>query len=209
MECLLCSEDISHKRADARYCSESCKTRMKYIRRKERSGTRCEECQRPAKAGGRFCSTACHHQNRSLFCSDGRRRCSKCGEKKPPDEFNYKNRQSGLLHSYCRSCDNAANKEWYAENRDAAKKRIYARKREVRAENISKLSKLKTDAGCIDCGYSGHAEALDFDHISGEKKDAVSRLASQGYSWEVLEEEIAKCEIRCANCHRLATRSRR
>jgi hypothetical protein len=27
-------------------------------------------------------------------------------------------------------------------------------------------------------------------------------MISVGYSWEKIEAEISKCEVRCANCHR-------
>ena len=70
------------------------------------------------------------------------------------------------------------------------------------------LDGLKLRSGCVDCGYSEHAVALDFDHRPGEIK-----LFSIGIKWEgalvPLLAEIAKCDIRCANCHRVRTAERR
>ena len=59
--------------------------------------------------------------------------------------------------------------------------------------------------GCVDCGYCEHLAALDFDHVSGEKE----RLVSFAKSIEQAKTEIAKCEVRCANCHRIRTWERK
>ncbi len=45
---------------------------------------------------------------------------------------------------------------------------------------------------------------LDFDHVR-EKVIEVSILVGNGTSWKRIEEEIAKCVVRCANCHRKKT----
>lgn len=59
--------------------------------------------------------------------------------------------------------------------------------------------------GCADCGYRGHAAALDFDHLPGSVKlfDIGGSVAK--YSLEVLLAEVTKCEVVCANCHRVRT----
>ena len=64
-------------------------------------------------------------------------------------------------------------------------------------------------AGCIDCGYAAHAEALQFDHIDNNKKASVSNLIRSDYSWVTIMTEINKCEIRCANCHAVKTSQRK
>lgn len=53
----------------------------------------------------------------------------------------------------------------------------------------------------MDCGYNQHPAALDFDHVSGEKVILVSFTKSKAQA----DVEIAKCEVRCANCHRIVT----
>jgi hypothetical protein len=60
---------------------------------------------------------------------------------------------------------------------------------------------------CADCGESD-ARCLDFDHVRGKKVCAISQMIGN-YSWESIEREIAKCEVRCANCHRKRTAERR
>ena len=41
--------------------------------------------------------------------------------------------------------------------------------------------------------------------MRGEKRAALSVLVAWGSSTEVLDDEIAKCEVVCANCHRRRT----
>jgi hypothetical protein len=57
---------------------------------------------------------------------------------------------------------------------------------------------------CVDCGEKD-AELLDFDHVRGSKRAALSVLTHEGYPAAILDAEIAKCEIVCANCHRRRT----
>lgn len=80
-----------------------------------------------------------------------------------------------------------------------------ARKRAIkwRALQIHKLAQ-----GCADCGYNASAYALQFDHVRGEKKQAVSDLVRSDYGWDTIVEELTKCEIVCANCHAVRTKNR-
>ena len=66
----------------------------------------------------------------------------------------------------------------------------------------------KLDHGCADCGYAEHPSALDFDHRPGTEK--VRDIKSgQHLGWEALLTEVAKCDVVCANCHRIRTFNRR
>lgn len=68
---------------------------------------------------------------------------------------------------------------------------------------------LKLAAGCAVCGFNAHGAALEFDHLPGfQKVNDVSKLVRTG-NWASVEAEIAKCEIVCANCHRIRTFERR
>lgn len=53
--------------------------------------------------------------------------------------------------------------------------------------------------------YVNRTRVLEFDHVRGSKIDAVTRLLSKRLCWPSIEAEIAKCEVRCANCHRIKT----
>ena len=57
------------------------------------------------------------------------------------------------------------------------------------------------DVPCADCGHKFPTYVMDFDHVRGEKSFNISR--GRGHSIKKLKEEIAKCDIVCANCHRI------
>lgn len=102
--------------------------------------------------------------------------------------------------------------------RQTEKNRIYEERfvpyhqrynRSRRRELQERLQALKLEKGCVDCGYDAHPAALDFDHVAGEKVAGLSQLVSASASWERIEAELAKCDVRCANCHRIITVRRR
>ena len=60
---------------------------------------------------------------------------------------------------------------------------------------------------CVDCGEADPL-ALTFDHLR-DKKYSISTMLSNAYGWELIKEEISKCEVRCANCHNKKTAKER
>jgi hypothetical protein len=58
-------------------------------------------------------------------------------------------------------------------------------------------------SGCVDCGEADVC-VLDFDHV-GEKTATVTHLVRREVGLQRLRDEIARCEVRCANCHRRRT----
>src|SRR3989344_6876347 len=90
-----------------------------------------------------------------------------------------------------------------------ADKRKYADRREELIRAVAKRRhKIKTMAieykggKCQICGYQKYQGALDLHHINGEKKSFG--IADKGYtrSWETIRDELDKCVLVCANCHR-------
>lgn len=62
-------------------------------------------------------------------------------------------------------------------------------------------------APCTDCGGTFPPECMDFDHVRGVKVQGIAGMID--YGPEKLAEELAKCELVCANCHRTRTKNRR
>jgi hypothetical protein len=54
---------------------------------------------------------------------------------------------------------------------------------------------------CIDCGYNKCIQALEFDHRNPEEKE-FSISGKHCLSWDKIKNELDKCDLRCANCHR-------
>jgi hypothetical protein len=97
-------------------------------------------------------------------------------------------------------------KRWSPEQRkryNKVKNRTARVKHTKRRVVVQKYKMLK---GCCICGFNKHYSALDFDHINRDKKiKNVSRLVTDTCSWKTVVEEIKKCRVLCANCHRLKT----
>lgn len=100
-------------------------------------------------------------------------------------------------------------KNHYINNKDYYKEKARERKLRVTVKVRAIVNRYKILKGCADCGYRKHPEALDFDHVVGDKKFNVSHAIARVTPWLKIKEEIRKCEVRCANCHRVATASRR
>jgi hypothetical protein len=101
--------------------------------------------------------------------------------------------------------DNARyQREWYQRNKEKKK-----RQNKQRQEGMQALMKYnKHHAACVDCGVRYPHWKLDYDHVRGDKKFCLSRVGNKG-SWRLFYEELDKCEIVCANCHRGRTYKRR
>ncbi len=74
----------------------------------------------------------------------------------------------------------------------------YAKRREW-------LVEYKLSRGCIDCGYNANADALDLDHRDGEVRVFTGFSNNLRRRWEVVLAEVAKCDVRCRNCHAIKT----
>jgi formate-dependent nitrite reductase cytochrome c552 subunit len=75
-------------------------------------------------------------------------------------------------------------------------------------EHQDALDRIKA-VPCADCDGSFPTCAMDFDHVDPRAKlNSVSRMMGKG-SLELMLAEAAKCDIVCANCHRLRTYERR
>ena len=80
--------------------------------------------------------------------------------------------------------------------------------RERRAPRQAIVDQAKA-AGCVDCGIVNidHPEIFDFDHTGDDKAAGVAAFMTKGTEADLVA-EIAKCEVVCANCHRIRTKAR-
>ena len=126
------------------------------------------------------------------------KRCSKCLQDKPIKAFN---KRGNKLQGNCKECNSNYLKEHYKKN-----KKYYNIKRKKRVdENLKWLFNYKENLYCIKCGYKENVVALDFHHRNPDEKiDTISSgVRTQGWSKETLIKEIKKCDLLCANCHRV------
>lgn len=56
---------------------------------------------------------------------------------------------------------------------------------------------------CAECGYNKSLSALDIHHLDPEEKEfGIGRIRANPKSWNKIVEELRKCVLLCANCHR-------
>jgi len=88
---------------------------------------------------------------------------------------------------------------YYYENREDEKERSAERKEYL----VQWLQEYKDDLSCPKCGEDRNP-ALDFHHRDGvDKVMRVSQMPRNGYGQKAILEEIQKCDVICANCHRV------
>lgn len=110
-------------------------------------------------------------------------------------------------HWKCRSCNREYQRTWFSSNREIQRARIKANSRKAKKSTYDAINQLKQDSGCVDCKESDPV-VLDLDHRDRKLKVlGVSAMISRGYSLEKILIEVAKCDVRCANCHRRRTAS--
>lgn len=89
-------------------------------------------------------------------------------------------------------------RKWYKANKEKHHASSYPSQRARREERVAFIRDLKARP-CTDCGVQYPYYIMQFDHISDDKSANVSALIT--CSKKRLIEEIAKCELVCANCH--------
>lgn len=92
----------------------------------------------------------------------------------------------------------------YERNKPAVKARAAEFKKISKKRNQAFVNRVKHKFGCSKCGFNAYTVALDFHHI-GEKSDNIGTMALKGCSIKKIKEEMRKCVILCANCHRFET----
>jgi hypothetical protein len=103
----------------------------------------------------------------------------------------------------CRRCC----REYFIQRGDLHRQqsaRAHERRRSTAKAHV--LAYLQANA-CVDCGEADPV-VLEFDHL-GDKTASISELAHAGVRPCRLDEEIARCDVVCACCHRRRTQNRR
>lgn len=103
-----------------------------------------------------------------------------------------------LLCTYCHR------HKTYLENGERVKRTLQS---EINREVIRTIK--HEIGGCFDCNRvveEGWESSFDFDHIDPSTKSfTISQAVMKGISNDLLQEELSKCALKCANCHRLRT----
>lgn len=127
--------------------------------------------------------------------------CKKCEQRKPLEEFQKCARNKDGHTGMCKVCKRKYDNAHYKANPE--------RRQYIRANSYERMLKNKdyiwdylSTHPCIDCGEKDPV-VLEFDH----RENKVENIAVMVHenSLAKLKTEIAKCDVRCANCHRRKT----
>ena len=93
-------------------------------------------------------------------------------------------------------------KRYYLRNKQLYREKNIRRRKEL----INFVISLKQKP-CMDCGIQYPYYVMDFDHRNKKTKlTTISRMINfHSYSKEKIIKEIKKCDLVCANCHRIRT----
>ena len=96
-------------------------------------------------------------------------------------------------------------KEYWVDEEGWAKYQAKLRRANQKRYKIGRALILEAkSSGCVDCGYNEHPAALDLDHRPGVDKKFELALG-HNRSAAAIKAELAKCDVVCANCHRIRT----
>lgn len=130
--------------------------------------------------------------------------CNKCMVEKEIVEFAFKRKEKNERRKICKDCCHKYQKIHYQKNKNWYIKRAKTNGKKQRERNQLYLLDYLKSKKCIDCG-NNDVRVLEFDHQRGvDKKNNIADMMHH-FSWKKILEEIEKCDIRCANCHRIKT----
>lgn len=131
--------------------------------------------------------------------------CNKCSQEKSLDDFRWRNKDRGIKQSYCAECRKVMDRERFKT--PDRRKKIYETKKRLQESKKDLVWSFLVGASCVDCG-NDNPVVLEFDHIESNKYMEISLMMRNLHADSSIIEEIEKCEIVCANCHRIRTATR-
>jgi hypothetical protein len=98
-----------------------------------------------------------------------------------------------------RETNRNACRKYRESTRDKAKQAVQHKASKSRLKDFIRAKKA---VPCADCQQSYPYYVMHFDHRPGaDKLLNISQMAARNFGKEAILEEIAKCDVVCANCH--------
>lgn len=123
--------------------------------------------------------------------------CIDCKDEKELSEFYRLKKNPDGYNDRCKEC-------YVIKYPSQAMDKILERVYQSRLRNRKYVWEYLLEHPCADCGEEDPI-VLEFDHVRGEKSSDVSKMVHNTRSLKAIQEEIDKCEVVCANCHRRRT----
>ena len=153
---------------------------------------------RPKPVGMCF---ACRAQTTRLGLGD-----AAAAEKQSPlEQFAWRCKARRQRDNYCGPCRAGYKREHYAANRSRYIERALAPEQTPIPERAAYIVDFFRGHPCVDCGEDDPI-VLEFDHRADKCFEISKGLRDR--EWQSVLDEIAKCDVVCANCHRRRTARR-
>lgn len=128
--------------------------------------------------------------------------CSKCEITQSLDSFSKRNSKKNTYQSWCKKCLRSHNRKTYQTKPDR-RNQVKANTAKYRAEVEDFLFSFLSKNPCTHCGEN-RILALEFDHLFN-KDFNIAESIYRGMSLARVKKEVNKCQVLCANCHRIKT----
>lgn len=129
-------------------------------------------------------------------------KCTKCNVSKSDEGFSWRLRNK-TRKLQCKQCDKEYRKNHYWANRDYWLKKSKRVNKNLLKRNRDYVYDYLLSHPCVDCGETNPI-VLEFDHLCPRNKTAsVFEFMRKFFAIGRIQEEIDKCAIRCANCHKI------
>lgn len=125
------------------------------------------------------------------------KQCNRCRIVKDPLQFRKDKNATDGLQSMCKDCRKAYDRQKYADRYHG---NVKERSKAHRYANMAYLKEYKNGRRCLLCSEDEN-ECLDFHHVDPNEKD-FSIGDARSYSLDRIKQEVDKCVLLCANCHR-------
>jgi len=126
------------------------------------------------------------------------KKCSRCNKRKFLKLFHKDCHTKLGVQSYCIQCASIVGKQYTKHHYE--KRKAHSIKKRIRFSNF--IYWYYKEHPCVDCG-NNDPRALQMDHVRGVKRCNVASM--RFHSMKSILKEIAKCDVRCANCHSIKT----
>ena len=132
--------------------------------------------------------------------------CRICKQNRPIEDYTKCSRSSDQFGYECKNCRTVIFKKYYLANKTKQSKKAVDWKRKKRNEAFDYIKAIKAVTPCVDCKIQYPPYVMDFDHRDPTiKLFSIGSMAKFRATLEDVKTEIAKCDIVCANCHRMRT----
>ena len=128
--------------------------------------------------------------------------CTKCKQDFLEVEFPLINTKTGKRSYMCVKCKRQYDREHYNKHKERRVPMKKVNSAKLRIRNLQYIIDYLKQNPCVDCGENDFV-VLEFDH-QYDKKANIADMKSR-CSLKTIKDEIDKCEVVCANCHKRRT----